>query len=1020
MRKKKETIKIGFLRTYTIIFCMLLSVGIYAQNRQITGNVYDERNEAVISASIVQKGTTKGTVTDLDGHFELDVPENAILVISYLGFKSQEIPVAGKRNLRIVLVEDSQLLDELVVIGYGSVKKNDATGSVVAIKPDEMNRGLTTSPQDLLTGKIAGVSVISNSGQPGAGATIRIRGGSSLSASNDPLIIIDGVIMDNKILGGATNPLNTVNPNDIETFTVLKDASATAIYGSRASNGVIMITTKKGVEGKPVRVTYDGNFSIGTKRNKIDVLSGDEFRDYIKTTYSDRPEIIGLLGNANTDWQDEIYRTVYNTDQNVSIFGSIKDYLPYRASVGYTKQDGILETTYMDRTTASISLTPSLFDKHLNFNINGKYVYIKNRFADGGAIGSAASFDPTQPVKNGSMWGGYFTWTDATGKLTSVAGKNPVAMLAMREDKSTVDNFIGNIQVDYKLHFFPDLKLNLNIGMNKTNTDGNNYNDPYRPNNYAINDNISGSRNIYEAHMDNKFLDLYAQYVKTVDNIKSTFDVMAGYSWQHNQRDNNGDTYYVSKVDKSNLESTGTPTDFFTEYYLLSYFGRFNYTLADKYLLTFTLRDDASSRFSEDNRWALFPSLALSWKISEESFLKNSTVLSNLKLRLGWGKTGQQDIMPDADNYMGDYPYIGSYQYGRGLAWVPMGKDANGNTIWSNLLRPNGYNSDIKWETTTTWNIGFDYGFLNNRINGAIDLYWRTTDDLINHEVKVVSGTNFSELIYSNIGSLENNGIEFSINAKPVLTKDFVWDLGFNIAYNKSKITELTRSSDPDYVGEFFGSTGGDGAEYCKIHAVGQAPGTFYVYEQIYGENGKPIEGAYVDRNNDGTIDDGDRYFYKKPTADVLIGFSSKFTYKAWDFGFNGRASIGNYNYNAMDANSASLSGIAYGSADGSFLSNVRKSALETNFATKKTLSDYYIQNASFLKIDNITLGYSFQDLFKTKLSGRVYTAVQNPIVITKYSGLDPEVTAGGNDAGIDNNLYPRPITFIIGLNLNF
>ncbi len=997
----------------TLLIGLLFSFSVYAQDITVKGRVTDAKNgEAIIGASVSIKGTTQGTITDVDGNFQLKASSNSVLQITYLGYKSKEVKAAP--NLSVVLTEDAILLNEVVAIGYGSVKKDDATGSVVAIKPDEMNRGLITSPQDLLAGKIAGVSVISNSGQPGAASVIRIRGGSSLSASNDPLIVIDGVIMDNKIMDGATNPLNTVNPNDIETFTVLKDASATAIYGSRASNGVILITTKKGVEGKPVRVTYDGNFSIGTKRNQIDVLSANEFRNYVNKNYADRPDVIGLLGNDNTDWQDEIYRTVYNTDQNVSVFGAIKDFLPYRASIGYTKQDGILKTTYMDRTTASISLTPSFFDKHLNFNINGKYVNIKNRFADGGAIGSAASFDPTQPVKNGSMWGGYYTWTGPTGNLISVAGKNPMAMLAMRDDNSTVDNFIGNIQVDYKLHFFPDLKLNLNLGMNKANTDGTNYNDPYRPNNYSVNDNLSGSRRIYEAHMDNKFLDFYAQYVKDVESIKSTFDLMLGYSWQHNENDDKGDTYYVSKIDKSNLASTGSPSDNFTEYYLLSYFGRFNYAFDNKYLMTFTLRDDASSRFSPDNRWALFPSLALGWKINDESFLKDANALSNLKLRLGWGITGQQDISS------GDYPYIGSYQYGRGLAWFPMGKDENGNPIWVNLLRPNGYNPDIKWETTTTWNVGLDYGFLNNRINGAIDLYLRKTDNLINRETKVVSGTNFAELIAANVGSLENKGIEFSINSTPVVTKDFSWDLDFNIAYNKSEITKLTRYEDPSFVGETFGSTGGDGAETCKIYSVGQVPGTYYVYEQIYDQKGKPIEGAYVDRDKNGIIDEHDKYFYKKPSADVLMGFNTKITYKAWDFGFNGRASIGNYNYNAMAANSASLDGVLYGNGSDMFLSNIRKSALETNFRNKQTLSDYYIQNASFLKIDNITLGYSFENLFKAKLKGRVYTAVQNPIVITKYSGLDPEVTAGGNDAGIDNNIYPRPITFIVGLNLNF
>lgn len=1010
------------IRTFIpILIGLLCSLGVYSQNITVKGRVQDaQTGEPIIGASILVKGTNSGTMTDIDGNFQIQASQGATISVSYIGYASKDVP--AQANVTISLDSDAIALTEVVAIGYGTVRKKDATGSVVAIKAEEMNKGLTVSPQDMLAGKIAGVSVINGGGQPGGTSTIRIRGGSSLSATNDPLVVIDGVVMSGYSMDGLSNALSTLNPNDIETFTVLKDASATAIYGSRASNGVIIITTKKGKIAESgetsVRLMYDGNVSVSTPRNKYDVLDAGEYRDFINN-YPDvvsKPtmlQALNLYPGVDTDWQDEIYRTAIGTDHSLSAFGSIKDFMPYRASIGYTNQNGILDTSNFERYTGTIALSPSLFDDHLKINVNAKGIHIKNRFADTGAIGAAVNFDPTKPVTNGNTkYGGYYTWTDGYDPNGPKAGSttiNPVSLLKMKDDTSTANSFVGNAQFEYKLHFFPDLKVNLNLGMENTKTDGETYIQPNAPSNYNSDLTKTGSNSTYVRHYKNKLLDFYGQYVKDVASIRSRFDIMAGYSYQDFKRDLEGETWYLSgEEDTFGQRTTLNTADPFWEtgYTLISFYGRFNYTFSERYLLTFTLRDDATSRFSKDNRWGLFPSVALGWRINDEAFLRENQTISNLKLRLGWGVTGQQDIG------RGDYPYLNSYKDGLGGAMMPV-YDAAGNVTWINVISVTAANPNLKWEETTTWNAGLDYGFLNNRINGAIDFYYRKTKDLINNEVNVPAGTNFAETVPSNIGTLVNKGVEFSINATPINTKDLTWDLGYNIAFNDSKITQLTyNDANATSPGKRYEDLG-EGGKTIKIHSVNYAPSMYYVYEQIYDENGKPIEGAYVDRNGDGVINDKDLYQYKKPTADVLMGFYSKVLYKDWDFGFNGRVSLGNYNYNRMAANAADLS------TNGIFahneLANKPQSAMETGFQSRQRMSDYYVQNASFLKIDNITIGYTVNKFFTDKLKARFYGTVQNPIVITQYDGLDPEV-----ENGIDNNVYPRPLTFIFGVNLNF
>lgn len=996
----------------TLLVGLFLSIGAFAQQIAVKGHVKDTTGEPVIGANVLVKGTTNGTITDFDGNFMLNVPKDAILSVSFVGYKSAEVKAAS--SVMVTLEDDSQVLDAVVVIGYGSVKKNDMTGSVTAIKPDKLNKGLITNAQDMMTGKIAGVSVVSKGGAPGEGATIRIRGGSSLTAENDPLIVIDGLAMDNKGVKGLANPLSMVNPNDIESFTVLKDASATAIYGSRASNGVIIITTKKGQAGARPTISYDGNVSVSTVKSTVDVMDGDQFRSFIKDIWGEDSEAYSKLGNANTDWQKEIFRPAVSTDHNLTISGGLKN-MPYRVSFGYTNQNGIVKTSKFERYTASVSLAPSFFEDHLKVNANLKGMIAKNRYADGSAVGSAVSFDPTQSVRSDDPYhqyyfDGYFQWNTDASSLNDDTWKrtfngnapgNPVALLEEKDDRAISKSLIGNLELDYKFHFLPDLHAHVNGGMDLST--GKQYTD-VSP--YSSTNNYYGSYGWEQKDKYNLSLNAYLQYSKDFTD-KHRFDVMAGYEWQHFHDTSDQEYWGLYPLSNNVVENRGqrynnTSSGSATESYLVSFFGRVNYTLLDRYLFTATVRQDGSSRFHKNNRWGLFPSFALGWKLKEEAFLKDVDVLSDLKLRLGYGITGQQNINS------GDYPYLAVYETNKDGAYYPI--LGEGTTY-----RPNAYNPDLKWEKTTTYNVGLDFGFLNNRINGAVDYYYRKTTDLLN-SVFVSAGTNFKNKVLSNVGSLENSGIEFSINAKPVVTTDWTWDLGFNITYNKNEITKLTTGDSENYYVAAGDNIGGGRDMKAMAHAVGHPASSFYVYQQVYDENGKPIENEFVDRNGDGTINGDDRYFYKKPTADVLMGLTSRLSYKSWDFSFSLRASLNNYVYNSVEAGGSDCnptSVYSFGALNNRPLMGVANNI--QNLKDNTLLSDYFVQNASFMKCDNITLGYSFKKLFGAPIGGRVYAAVQNVFTITKYKGLDPEV-----EKGLDNNIYPRPLTTLIGLSLNF
>jgi iron complex outermembrane receptor protein len=976
------------------------------KKKTISGIILDEFGDPLPGVNIVVKGTTIGTMTGINGEYELAVGEgNPEIVVSYLGY-STIVFKANQQKSSIQLQEDSQALEEVVVIGYGQVKKEDATGSVVAISTKDHEKGGVATAQEMLSGKVAGVSITTDGGAPGSGATIRIRGGSSLSASNNPLFVIDGVPLDDEGVSGMRNPLNTINPNDIETFTVLKDASATAIYGSRASNGVILITTKKSKLGSKLKFELNSKMSISNVIETIDVMDANQYRDILNKVWGADQDIIALLGNANTDWQDEIYQMAIGHEHNFNIGGSALGFLPYRVSIGYSDKEGVLKTSEAKRTNLNLVLNPSFFDGHLKTNLNLKGVYVDNRFADQGAIGSAVNFDPTQPVYDPNNVSGYWGWTTNTTNENgdpivvqkSLAPNNPVAQLELHSNTSDVYRSIGNIQLDYKIHGFEQVNMNLNVGYDYSDTEG----DDVTPNTalWQVNTkHVGGSVGKYEQEKKNELLDFYIGYNDEYKPAFSKVNAMLGYSWQHYYR--KGSSLYQN-MDGSQVFSN---EDYETESYLVSFFGRLNYTFMDRYLLTATFRRDGTSRFHEDSRWGLFPSYAFAWKIGEEPFMKDLDFLSDMKLRLGYGVTGQQNIGS------GDYPYLPLYEFSGNFARYQFGYNEDGSPRYVKTLRPNGYDEKLKWEETTTYNAGLDFSFLKNRITASFDFYKRETKDLLN-TIDIPAGSNLTNRILTNVGNLENSGYEVTLTGVALSTKDLEWTLSYNFTYNKNEITKLTTADDPSYKGVETGGISGGVGNNVQINSVGYPVNSFYVYQQKYFK-GKPLEGEYVDRDKSGTISsDGDKYRYEKASPDYTMGFSSSLKYKDFDFNFAGRVSLGNHVYNNVASTRDNLN--ALGATSG-FLTNLSTSYYKSEFRRAQYFSDFYIEDASFLKIDNMSLGYTLRNLLSESDNLRLFFTVQNVLTVTDYSGIDPEVFGG-----IDNNLYPRPRTFVFGFNFNF
>lgn len=970
----------------------LLTGAAQAQSRTVTGTVSEAGGGTLPGVNVLLKGSTQGTQTNANGQFTLAAPPNATLVFSFVGMVTQEVAVGNQSTLNVVLVSDARSLSEVVVIGYGSQRKKDLTGSIATVSSREFQPGNIVNPEQLVAGKLAGVSITPPSGQPGGGSTIRIRGGSSLNASNDPLFVIDGVPVDNNGITGAANPLSLINPQDIETFTVLKDASAAAIYGARAANGVILITTKKGTQGDRLAVSVSSLGSLSSVIKPVPVLSADEFRNVINTTGNAAQK--ALLGSANTNWQDQIYRTAFSTDNNVSVSGSFRD-VPYRVSVGYLNQNGILKTSKFGRTSASVGLTPRFFDNHLRVDVNLKGSIIDNVFADQGAIGSAVAFDPTQPIYSGKdALGGYFEWLDpATGKPNTLAVRNPLGLLEQRSDKSTVKRSIGNVQFDYKFHFLPDLRANLNLGYDVSSSRGT----IFVPATAASGFNRGGTNNEYSQSRTNKTLELYFNYVKNLAALSSRVDLTAGYSYQDFIREN--PSFPDRLANGTEFAPAGVP--FKTQYTLLAFFGRANYTFKDRYILTATLRRDATSRFSPDTRWGWFPSLGASWNVKEEDFLKDSKTISALKFRVGYGVTGQQDLPAG----LSDYPYLPRYTLSDQTAQYQFG-----NTFYR-TLRAEGYDANLKWEETQSVNAAVDFGFLDGRISGSVDVYQKKTKDLLS-VIPVPAGSNLTNQILTNVGNLENKGVELTLNTQPVRREGLSLDVGFNVTFNENKITNLSKVPTPNDPGILVGGISGGVGNTVQIQTVNFPTNAFYVLRQVYNADGKPVEGLYEDRNGDGKITIDDRYRYQSANPKVFLGFTTQVTYGKWNAGFVLRGNVGNYVYNNVRSGSGAYRNFT--NALG-FNANGSPDVLETGFVNNQYFSDYYVENGSFLRMDNANLGYDFGRIFSEKATLRISATAQNVFLITKYKGLDPEISGG-----IDNNFYPRPRILSLGLNLNF
>ncbi|MFT3739072.1 MAG: TonB-dependent receptor [Breznakibacter sp.] len=954
-----------------------------AKERNVTGTITDQSNEPMVGVTVMVPGTTIGTVTDVFGKFLLMVPaDKTELQVSFIGFETAMAHIPANNVVNLQMKDASQTLGDVVVIGYGTQRKGDLTGAVANVNSKDFNQGMINSPEQLINGKIAGVQIMSNSGSPTSGSTIRIRGGASLNASNDPLIVLDGVPLEiGGISGNSSNFLSLINPNDIESMTVLKDASSTAIYGSRASNGVIIITTKKG-SGDKLKINFSSTSSLQVRTKLADMLSTDEFIAVVNEKGSSTQK--ALLGTSRTDWNDEIFRPAFGTDNNLSFSGSLKN-IPYRASIGYYNQDGVLLTDNAERTTGSLSVSPKFLDDYLKFNVNLKGSHNNNRFAETDAIWGGATFNPTIPVYSGnSAFGGYNEALDNTGVPVNAGVRNPLGLLEQYKSTSEVNRVIGNFDVDYKLHFLPELNLHATLGYDYAKGEGSIY-VPAEAAQYYTSDGLGGRDYTYGPQKSiNRLLTTYANYNKTWGI--HMVDAVAGYDYQAWK--STTDTYSEYNT-AGQIQKTTAASD--QRHVLLSYYARLNYTLLSRYTLTATMRRDGTSRFNEDNRWGTFPSVALAWRLSEESFLSDIDVLSNLKLRLSYGVTGQQEGI-------GNYNYLPVYTISQ----------TGADYFAGHTYRPEAYVSDLKWETTTAYNAGIDFGFFNNRLSGSIDYYTRKTKDLL-ATVPTAAGTNFDKTIMTNVGNVDSEGLELALNATPIDTKDVTWDLTFNASWQAMKVKNLSLVKGAAITNTSVGPT--IDSYYFQVLTEGYEPYMFYLYHQLYDQSGKPIEGAYADLDKDGNINSNDLYHYKSPAPDYILGLSTSLRYKKWNVGMNFRANIGNYAYNGMAMNTGAWNTMSYNSYQ---LNNLSSSYLKTGFSSRQYLSDYYVENASFLKMDNFTLGYNFGEITPwCKLN--VNAMVQNVFTITDYTGVDPEVPQG-----MDVSFYPRPRIFSLTLGLEF
>ncbi|WP_442590116.1 SusC/RagA family TonB-linked outer membrane protein [Pedobacter sp. AW31-3R] len=982
------------MRSCLLLFLTLAGLAVQAQTGTISGKIIDETGLGLPGASVVIKGTTRSSSTDVNGNYKIAAVANGTVTLtaSYIGYRSTDLVVTvnGNTVANFDLKPDAQNLNEVVVIGYGTAQKKELTGSITTVSSKDFQKGNITSPEQLIAGKVAGVSITPNGGQPGAGSTIRVRGGASLNASNDPLIVIDGIPFSGNTISGSANPLSLVNPNDIETFTVLKDANATAIYGSRASNGVILITTKKGASGEP-KIDFSTVNSLGVVAKKVDVLTGDQVRAYVNANGNAAQK--ALLGTANTDWQDVIYQNAFTTDNNLSIGGSFKN-VPYRISAGYLDQSGLLLTDKLERASGGITLNPTFFDKHLKVDLNLKGTLSESKFANQDAVGAAIQFDPTQSIYADNQYGGYFEWV-TNNQLNPNAPRNPLGLIELNDNRAKVARSYGNLRLDYSFHFLPELHANANVGYDISRGFGNT-NIPLNSGQGFAN---SGENSRYEAYQNNKLVEFYLNYTKDLKGINSNINATAGYGFYDNATTTNNFTKYNAAGGV--ITTPVFPFDV-QQNRLLSYYGRVVYTLANKYILSGTMRADGSSKFAEEGRWGYFPSVGLTWRAIDESFLKDSKVLSDLKLRLSYGITGQQD-----GNLIGNYSYMANYANSSNESQYYIGNQ------YYHFYTPLAYDKDLKWETSETYNAGIDYGFFGGRVNGSVDVYYKKTKDLLS-KVPIAVGTNFTNILLTNVGNMENKGIEANINVAVIKSDDLNWDMGFNVTYNKNKVTNLSLNPDPSFkVGAENGGITGATGTTLQWNSVGINPSSFYVHKQIYTEEGAPIQGLYEDLNNDGIVNDQDRYFYKSPAPKVIMGFTTSLNYKKWTLSTVLRANLGNYVYDNVSSNFGVSRNILSPSG---LINNATTTFFDTNFSNNQYLSDYYVRNASFLKMDNAGLAYDFGRLSPNRTTTlRVSANVQNVFVISDYNGIDPEISNG-----IDYKFYPRPRTYSLGVNVGF
>ncbi len=1006
----KITLEVKWPLKYLLV--LLLTSGVFASlaQQKVSGTVRDSQDGTSLPGVTVQiKGTQKGAATDIDGKYTLDASSDDILVFTYIGYQTIEQAVSGRTVIDINMVTDIQELSEIVVVGYGQVEKGDVTGVVNKVDAKEFNTGVLTSPSNLIAGKVAGVQVVSNDGAPGSGVSIRIRGGTSLTAGNEPLFVVDGVPLENDGVAGVRNPLNFINPADIADITVLKDASSAAIYGSRGANGVVIITTKKGISGKP-QFSYDGSYAIGVNGPGVRMLNPAEFAFTVERK---GPRNLGDLGSSNTDWFDEITQVAQGMNHNLGVsFGGKTN--NGRVSLNYQDVDGLLKTDNLQRISGAVNFNQELLNKDLSIGISTKHSIIKNRFAPN-VVGSALVFDPTQSVlADDPTTGGYFEWS------SPLAPSNPVAQIDQTFNIGrTVRNLVG-ANVNYKLPFVDGLSVKVNYAYD--NSQGKSQVTRLINEKAGIE---NGTFTTFEDSRTSNLLETYLNYNTELSIGK--LDLIAGYSYQDFQKSVDRSLFKRDTVSLTDLNITN-PTDFISdgklneirglldeplifelENRLISFWGRANLSIQDKYLITATVRRDGSTRFGEANRWGLFPSLAFAWRVIDEPFAKGlEDVMSNLKVRASYGVTGNEEI--------GDYLYVNLYQLSDDRTTYIFGQD----TV--NTFRPNAVDPGIKWEETRSLNFGIDYGFLEGRLSGSIDLYRKLTTDLL-FNIAFPIGTLTGDRAVTNIGEMENKGIELQLNAIVIDKSDLRLDLGFNASYNRNEILKLDNSNLPDFQGYPTGGISGDVGQSIQILRVGFPANSFFVYEHRK-INGRPVSDGedtnndglrndldmYVDQNDDGRINEDDLRPYKKPAPDLILGLTGNMTYKQFDLAFTFRGQIGGYVYNNVQAQYGAFEGV-----DNTFApNNIHLSAYDNDFTERQLLSDIYVENASFLKLDNVTVGYKINQIEKVK--ARVYFTASNLMTLTGYSGVDPEAGIGG----IDNNLYPRSRTFIAGLNITF